>query len=149
LQWQLGRILRQQNQLKEAIAAYSQFCKYLTISSSRISFVLTPDLPVFFTGAIEPVYRGILSALSLQFSPDQNNLKQARELTEALQLAELIPLSRSLFKSQTLNVLYQIRSKSGGDSTGSCLFPSKAPFYFITRNKIPQSGTRKGNRDFT
>lgn len=87
LQWQLGRILKQQNKQKEAIAAY-QSAVYSLQSLRQEIVALTPDLQFSFTESIEPVYRELV-ALLLEFSPDQTNLKQARELIEALQLAEL------------------------------------------------------------
>ncbi|MGB5962317.1 MAG: CHAT domain-containing protein [Coleofasciculaceae cyanobacterium] len=87
LQWQLGRILKQQNKQQEAIAAYQKSVENL--QSLRQEIVsLSPDLQFSFTESIEPVYRELV-ALLLEFSPDQTNLKQARELIEALQLAEL------------------------------------------------------------
>ncbi|MGC1393309.1 MAG: CHAT domain-containing protein [Coleofasciculaceae cyanobacterium] len=87
LQWQLGRILKQQNKQEEAIAAYKKSVENL--QSLRQEIVsLSPDLQFSFTESIEPVYRELV-ALLLEFSPDQTNLKQARELIEALQLAEL------------------------------------------------------------
>jgi CHAT domain-containing protein/tetratricopeptide (TPR) repeat protein len=87
LQWQLGRILKQQNKQQEAIAAYQN--SVYSLQSLRQEIVaLTPDLQFSFTESIEPVYRELV-ALLLEFSPDQTNLTQARELIEALQLAEL------------------------------------------------------------
>lgn len=87
LQWQLGRVLKQQDKTQEAIAAYSSAINIL--KSLRQELVaLTPDLQFSFTESVEPVYRELV-ALLLQFSPNQTNLKQARELIEALQLAEL------------------------------------------------------------
>jgi CHAT domain-containing protein len=87
LQWQLGRVLKQQDRTQEAIAAYSSAINIF--KSLRQELVaLTPDLQFSFTESVEPVYRELV-ALLLQFAPNQTNLKQARELIEALQLAEL------------------------------------------------------------
>ncbi|MEO8890071.1 MAG: CHAT domain-containing protein, partial [Coleofasciculaceae cyanobacterium] len=87
LQWQLGRILKQQNKQQEAIAAY-QKAVYSLQSLRQEIVALTPDLQFSFTESIEPVYRELV-ALLLEFTPDQTSLKQARELIEDLQLAEL------------------------------------------------------------
>lgn len=87
LQWQLGRILKHQNKQQEAIAAY-QKAVYSLQSLRQEIVALTPDLQFSFTESIEPVYRELV-ALLLEFAPDQTNLKQARELIENLQLAEL------------------------------------------------------------
>ncbi len=87
LQWQLGRILKQQNKPQAAMAAYKN--SVYSLQSLRQEIVaLTPDLQFSFTESVEPVYRELV-ALLLQFPQDQTNLKQARELIEALQLAEL------------------------------------------------------------
>lgn len=86
-QWQLGRILKAQGQIKAAIQVYETAFK--TLQSIRSDLVATnPDLQFSFRESVEPVYRQFVDLL-LQNSPSQANLQQAREVIESLQLAEL------------------------------------------------------------
>ncbi|WP_228061811.1 CHAT domain-containing protein [[Phormidium] sp. LEGE 05292] len=86
-QWQLGRILKAQGQIKVAIQVYETAFK--TLQSIRSDLVATnPDLQYSFRESVEPVYRQFVDLL-LKNSPSQADLKQAREVIESLQLAEL------------------------------------------------------------
>jgi len=101
-QWQLGRILKQQGQINGAVAAYSS--AVATLQSLRQELVTSnPDLQFSFTESVEPVYRELV-ALLLQSNPSQANLQQARELIEALQLAEL----ENFFRQACLQPLPQM-----------------------------------------
>jgi CHAT domain-containing protein/uncharacterized protein HemY len=87
-QWQLGRLLKQENDTTGAIAAYSQAVK--SLQSLRSDLVtLNPDIQFGFREQVEPVYRELVNLLLQAETPNQENLKQAREAIEALQLAEL------------------------------------------------------------
>ncbi len=100
-QWQLGRIARANADLQSAIAAYTVAFK--TLQSLRGDLVATnPEIQYSFRDSVEPVYRELADLL---LQPDsvsasvygkgrngrisQENVKQAREVIEALQLAEL------------------------------------------------------------
>ncbi|HBB34820.1 MAG TPA: hypothetical protein DC064_24325 [Cyanobacteria bacterium UBA9273] len=86
-QWQLGRILKAQGQIEAATQVYEKAFK--TLQSIRSDLIATsPDLQFSFRESVEPVYRQFVDLL-LQKSPTQDNLKQAREVIESLQLAEL------------------------------------------------------------
>ena len=86
-QWQLGRILKAQGQTELATQSYAAAFK--SLQSIRSDLIATsPDLQFSFRESVEPVYREWVDLL-LQKSPSQDNLKQAREVIEALQLAEL------------------------------------------------------------
>jgi CHAT domain-containing protein len=86
-QWQLGRLLKQK-EIAGAIAAYSQAVKSLqSIRSDLVT--LNPDIQFGFREEVEPVYRELVNLLLQAQTPSQENLKQAREAIEALQLAEL------------------------------------------------------------
>jgi len=101
-QWQLGRVLKQQGRINEAVEAYSS--AVATLQSLRQELVTSnPDLQFSFTESVEPVYRELV-ALLLQSNPSQANLKQARELIEALQLAEL----ENFFRQACLQPLPQV-----------------------------------------
>ena len=86
-QWQLGRIYKQQGEIPKAITAYSESVK--TLQSLRSDLVtINPDVQFSYRQSVEPVYRELVELL-LDSNPSQANLKEARKLIEALQLAEL------------------------------------------------------------
>ncbi len=86
--WQLGRILKQQNNTTEAIAAYSEAVD--SLQSLRSDLVaIDPDVQFSFRENVEPIYRELVSLLLKGDPPSQENLMKAREVIEALQLAEL------------------------------------------------------------
>ncbi|NEO13506.1 MAG: CHAT domain-containing protein [Moorea sp. SIO3F7] len=94
-QWQLGRILNLKQDKKNAIdrrsrsaiAAYSQSLQ--TLKSIRSDLVaISSDLQFEFRESVEPVYRELVGLL-LEPNASQENLKQARDVIESLQLAEL------------------------------------------------------------
>jgi CHAT domain-containing protein len=90
-QWQLGYIFKLQNNIAEAIDYYSQAVNNLNNLRSDL-LILNPDLQFSFRDDVEPVYRQFVDLL-LQPSSSQNisqtNLKQARDVIEALQLGEI------------------------------------------------------------
>jgi CHAT domain-containing protein len=87
-QWQLGRLYQQQGNRKEAIAAYS--LAYETLQSLRKELVATdPDIQFTFRDRVEPVYRELVDLLLQPETAGQEQLKQARDVIESLQLAEL------------------------------------------------------------
>jgi len=108
--WQLGRIFREQGKTEEAIAAYTQ--AYEALKSVRGDLVATnPDIRFSFRERVKPVYRELVDLLLqsaametastrekpelFKQNPDkstdsqQEKLKQAREVLDALQVAEL------------------------------------------------------------
>lgn len=93
-QWQLGRLLRVQRQTTEAIRAYEAAFKALQ-SVRRNLLATSSDLQFSFRESVEPVYRELVDLLLQQAEGEnqavtsQNNLKQARQIIESLQLAEL------------------------------------------------------------
>jgi CHAT domain-containing protein len=108
--WQLGRILKEQDKTEAAIAAYWQ--AYEDLKSVRGDLVGTnPDVQFSFRERVKPVYRELVDLL-LQASASetastqkqqellkpnldklidsqQDKLKKAREVLDALQVAEL------------------------------------------------------------
>ncbi|MHC5771733.1 MAG: CHAT domain-containing protein [Nostoc sp.] len=96
-QWQLGRIFCQGKQscpsignLHNATIAYAEAVKLLQSLRSDLVAV-NQDVQFSFRESVEPVYRQFVELLlqSDGDAPSQENLKQARETIEALQLAEL------------------------------------------------------------
>lgn len=96
-QWQLGRIFCRGTQpcsstenLQNATSAYGEAVK--TLQSIRGDLVaVNQDVQFSFRESVEPVYRQFVELLlqSKTNTPSQENLSQAREVVEALQLAEL------------------------------------------------------------
>ncbi len=89
-QWQLGRILKVQNNREGAIASYTEAVK--TLKSLRSDLVaVSSDVQFSFRESVEPVYRQLV-ALLLQPNSEgtkQEDLAKARATIESLQLAEL------------------------------------------------------------
>jgi CHAT domain-containing protein len=101
-QWQLGRILKAKGEIEPATAAYK--VAFNTLQSLRKNLVaINRDVQFSFRESVEPVYRQLVDLLlqpppappyqggvpSNGGEPSQTNLKQAREVIESLQLAEL------------------------------------------------------------
>ena len=86
-QWQLGRILPSNLATNsEAIAYYKAAVN--TLNNLRSDLVaLNPEIQFSFRETVEPVYRELVDLLLR--SPTQDNLIQARNVIESLQLAEL------------------------------------------------------------
>ncbi|MCC5645547.1 CHAT domain-containing protein [Nostoc sp. CHAB 5824] len=95
--WQMGRILQKQSNIPAATDAYSQ--AYNALKSLRNDLVsINPDVQFSFRESIEPVYRQYVDLLlQLQENTLQkpDNLVQARQVIESLQLAELDNFFRS------------------------------------------------------
>lgn len=92
-EWQLGRIFKAQGNIKKAITNYTE--AYRILQSLRQDLVaINQDVQFSFRESVEPVYRELVDLL-LQDMPDitieqqQTNLIRAREIIEALQMAEL------------------------------------------------------------
>jgi tetratricopeptide (TPR) repeat protein len=85
--WQLGRLAKQQGQRVAAIAHYSEAVTALQAIRGDLVAV-NPDIQFSFRESVEPVYREMVDLL-LDAQPSQAALIQARELIEALQVAEL------------------------------------------------------------
>lgn len=95
-QWQLGRLLQQeadtigQNQAAnpEAIEYYT--AAFHTLGTLRSDIVsLNPEIQFSFRESVEPIYRQLVDLLLRSPNPPKENLIQARNVMEALQLAEL------------------------------------------------------------
>lgn len=95
-QWQLGRLLNAKGNQESAIAAYQETVKTLTLLRKDL-VAINSDVQFSFRESVEPVYRQLVGLLLPTFSgthsqrtePTQARLKQAREVIESLQLAEL------------------------------------------------------------
>jgi CHAT domain-containing protein/tetratricopeptide (TPR) repeat protein len=85
-QWQLGRVMKAQGEIKSAIAAYTEAVG--TIKSLRADLAAAnPDVQFSFREAVEPIHRQLVGLLVE--SNQKDNLKTARDVIEGLQLVEL------------------------------------------------------------
>jgi len=84
---QLGRSLQQRGQIPEAIAAYRQAFSSLQVLRQDIA-AIDREVQFDFQESVEPIYREFVSLL-LQPDASQENLHLARDVIEALQVAEL------------------------------------------------------------
>jgi CHAT domain-containing protein len=86
-QWQLGRLLKAQGNIKGASEAYDAAVN--TLQSLRSDLVaVKQDVQFSFRDSVEPIYRQSVELL-LQGQQDEKTLEKARQRIEALQLAEL------------------------------------------------------------
>lgn len=86
-QWQLGRIFKAQNLNSQAIIAYTQAIQ--TLQSIRNDLLTSsPELQYSFRESVEPIYRELVGLL-LQPGATQEQIRQARDTIDALQIAEL------------------------------------------------------------
>jgi CHAT domain-containing protein/predicted negative regulator of RcsB-dependent stress response len=96
-QWQLTQLYQQNGDLNTAITANQDAFELL--QSIRGDLVaMNPDVQFSFQEQIEPIYRNLVRLLLERPSPD--NLKQARNVIESLQLAEL----ENYFRASCLDI---------------------------------------------
>lgn len=90
-QWQLGRLHQQQGNIQSAIASETEAVN--SLQAIRGDLVATNlDAQYTFRESVEPIYRDLVRLLlntDANSVPSQDNLIQAREVIESLQLAEL------------------------------------------------------------
>ncbi|MEL7315025.1 MAG: CHAT domain-containing protein [Cyanobacteria bacterium J06559_3] len=116
-QWQLGRILKSADQPEEAIASYTGAFK--TLKSIRSDLITAnPDVRFSFRESVEPIYRELVALLlspvaysqntnalaAANRDSEQNRLRLARTVMEALQLAELENFFQAACIEETLDV---------------------------------------------
>jgi CHAT domain-containing protein len=113
--WELGRTLKQKGDIAGATAAYTEAVNAL--ASLRGDLVaINREVQFNFKESVEPVYRGLVSLL-LQPGAGEANLTKARQVIEALQLAEL----DNFFKDACLET-HPVRVE-GIDSQAAVIYP--------------------------
>ncbi len=140
-QWQMGRLLKQQGNIKEAIAYYDAAFK--TLQSLRRDLVaINPDIQFSFRESVEPVYRELVELLlrSKAYSaPNLDNLKQARYVIESLQLAEL----DNFFRSACLNPKQELDPVvDKKDQRAAVIYPIILPDRLDVILKLPNQDLR-------
>jgi CHAT domain-containing protein len=116
--WQLGQLYKQQGDRPAAISSYTEAIKALKVLRSDLVAV-NPDVQFSFRQSVEPVYRELVSLL-LDNQPSQAELILARELIEALQIAEL----DNFFREACLDRSQQITQV---DPTATIIYPIILP----------------------
>ncbi|MBW4672601.1 MAG: CHAT domain-containing protein [Desmonostoc geniculatum HA4340-LM1] len=134
-QWQLGRILKAQGAIKSATSAYE--VAFTTLKSLRSDLVaINSDIQFSFREAVEPVYREYVQLL-LNSEPSQEQLKQARQVIESLQLAELDNFFRSACLQRQIVPIEQIQQ-----SAAAVIYPIILPDRLEVIVSLPQQGLR-------
>lgn len=140
-QWQLGRLLKQQGDIKGAIAYYTEAVK--TLQSLRKDLVaINPDIQFSFTESVEPVYREFVELLLRgggSSAPSQDNLKLARSVIESLQLAELDNFFRSACLNSKQGVDILVDKK---DQQAAVIYPIILPDRLDVILKLPNQDLR-------
>jgi len=95
-QWQLTQLYQQTGDLDAAITANQDAFDLLQLIRGDL-VAMNPDVQFLFQEQIEPIYRNLVRLLLQRLSPD--HLKQARNVIESLQLAEL----ENYFRASCLN----------------------------------------------
>ncbi|MBN3948920.1 MAG: CHAT domain-containing protein [Nostoc sp. NMS7] len=139
--WQLGRLLKQQGEIKGAIAAYDTAVRELqTLRSDLV--VVNRDVQFSFKESVEPVYRESVELL-LQFQPthpSQATLDKARQRIEALQLAELDDFFREACINAKTILLDTVVDKD--NPTAAIIYPIILPSELQVIVKIPNQPLR-------
>lgn len=127
-QWQLGRIFKTQGETDKAIASYEQAVDNLgKIRQDLVSF--NPESQYSFRESVEPVYRQLVELLISQ--PTQNNLIQARNTIESLQMAELENYFRQACLEATPEQIDNI------DPSAATIYPIITPEKLAVLTSIP------------
>jgi CHAT domain-containing protein len=114
--WQLGRIRNAQGDISAATTHYKQAVNILgSLRGELVS--LNPDVQFSFRESVEPVYRDFVGLLLKNESPSQENLKQARQTIESLQLAELDNFFRDACSQAKPRLIDEI------DPTAAVIYP--------------------------
>ncbi|GAB4177855.1 MAG: hypothetical protein Fur006_09820 [Coleofasciculaceae cyanobacterium] len=155
-QWQLGR-LKAGDDINSALAAYDEAFK--TLQSLRGDLVaINPDVQFSFRESVEPVYRQYVDLLLRPQTPpyqggaggvtsqgqqdkgtSQDNLHKAREVIEALQLAEL----DNFFREACLAPKQQLDAVVDQEApTAAIFYPIILPDRIEVILKLPQQPLR-------
>lgn len=153
-QWQLGRLLREQGKIQEALPAYTEAVN--TLKSLRRDLVaINSDVQFSFRDEVEAVYRQLVDLLlrpqgtavnvseaghdNVQTAQNalltQENLAQAREVIESLQLAEL----ENFLREACLVVKHSIDQVIDQEAqTAAAIYPIILPDRIEVILKLPQ-----------
>lgn len=135
-QWQLGRILKAQNQNSFAITAYTE--AFNTLQSLRRDLVtVNVDVQFSFRQSVEPVYRQLVELLLAPSTPSQSDLQLARQVLEALQVAELENFLQAACQDTALQI---DRVIDEDDPTAAVFYPIILDNHLDVILKLPGQG---------
>ena len=121
LEWQLGRLLKAQGNIPAAISAYD--AAVTTLQSLRSDLVgVNREVQFNFRDRIEPLYRQSVELILQEKGQGKPDLDKARQLMEALQVAELDNFFREACLSNQFVVLDKVVDRDN---------PNTAIFYPI------------------
>lgn len=130
-EWQLGRLLTQEEKNQAAIVAYTEAVNNLQLLR-RDLIAIDRDVQFSFRKQVEPVYRQLVDLLLR--SDNQQNLRQARQVIESLQLAQL----ENFFRSACLNAEpEQLDRIVESDPTTAVFYPIILPNRLEVIVKLP------------
>ena len=139
-QWQLGRIYKEQAQTSKAIAFYQQAVNNLgKIREDLVAF--NPESQYSFRESVEPVYRQLVELLISQ--PTQENLIQARNTIESLQMAEL----ENYFRSSCLQA--KPKQIDSIDPLAATIYPIVTPKKLAVLTSIPGQPIKLHTQDIS
>jgi CHAT domain-containing protein len=141
LHWQMGRILAAQNSTTPSIASYRQAINHLKSLRNDL-IALDADVQFSFRNSVEPIYRELVALLLKdEEKTPVANLADARDLIEALQVAELQSfLRQGCLDSDNLgNQTVQIDQI---DKTAAVIYPIVLPDRVAVIAALPQQPLR-------
>ncbi|MCC5632182.1 CHAT domain-containing protein [Nostoc sphaeroides] len=134
-EWQMGRLLKNKGDNKEAISYYSKAIE--TLQSLRSDLATTNQgIQFTFRESVEPVYRELVELLVQtkgNLEPPPDNLRQARFLIETLQLAEL----DNFFRQACLTAKVEIDQVVEQDQSAAIVYPIILPDHLEVILKLP------------
>ena len=152
--WQLGRIHKEQDNISQAIAAYTKAYDALQSLRSDIA-TINPEVQFSFRDRVEPVYRELVeldlrSAALLEADNDtetsQARLIQAREVIESLQIAQLNNFFNEACIEGKPQLLDQITDKN--DPNAAIIYPIALEDRFEIILKLPRQPLRRYSNSF-
>ncbi|WP_017654700.1 CHAT domain-containing protein [Fortiea contorta] len=140
--WQLGRLLKQQGKIADAITAYDTAISELQSLRSDLVAV-NRDIQYGFKESVEPVYRQSVELLlqTTTSAASQENLEKARQRMESLQLAELDDFFRQACINAKTVILDDVVDKD--NPTSAIIYPIILPQQLQVIIKIPQQPLRR------
>jgi CHAT domain-containing protein len=121
-EWQLGRLLKAQNNIPAAISAYDSAVATLGLLRTDLAGV-NREVQFNFRDTVEPIYRQSVELLLQQKGEAKPDLDKVRQRIEALQLAEL----DNYFREACLNNEFVVLDKVVDEDNN----PNTAIFYPI------------------
>jgi CHAT domain-containing protein len=142
LHWQMGRILAAQNRDVSSIASYRQAINHLGSLRNDLA-ALDADVQFSFRNSVEPVYRELVSLLLKdEEKTPVANLADARDLIEALQVAELQSFLRQGCLDNDAKLGNRTVQIDQIDKTAAVIYPIVLPDRVAVIAALPQQPLR-------